>query len=243
MCFVSWLKLLYTDASAVVKVGGALSVKAPVRRGIRQDCPLSVWKMVFEVSRDIRGSTEWILEEPLLYNPLIQTRLLSSAGVRACLLRKGCTKLGHCMDVNGWKSPIELGEVTGLQSCRVVARLLEEVKSALPRCWQEEGCRDSKQEHFLFLAWSAEVSAGVKYRTSKRRKMCLLNDVGTVKRAVWKTRKNKARGAGCASPELRVKWLMAGRIRVEHEYCRRVEQVEVLVDVWGQSDVLIATLT
>ncbi|KAL6457542.1 hypothetical protein MHYP_G00345050 [Metynnis hypsauchen] len=54
----------------------------------------------FEVSR-------WILEEPLLHNPLIQTRLLSSASVRACLLRKGCTKLEHRMDVNGWKSPVE----------------------------------------------------------------------------------------------------------------------------------------
>ncbi|KAL7838010.1 hypothetical protein AOLI_G00264140 [Acnodon oligacanthus] len=96
-----------------------------------------VWKTAFEVSRDVQGSTEWILEEPLLYNPLIQTQLLSSAGVRACLLRKGCTKLGHCMDVNGWKSPVELGEVMGLQSCRVVARLLEEVKSALPGCYRE----------------------------------------------------------------------------------------------------------
>ncbi|KAL7882536.1 hypothetical protein SRHO_G00001940 [Serrasalmus rhombeus] len=73
------------------------------------------------------------------------TRLLSSANVRACLLRKGCTKLGHCMDVNGWKSPVELREVTGPQSCRVVARLLEEVKSAFSGCYRELMARRGMQ--------------------------------------------------------------------------------------------------
>ncbi|KAI4872000.1 hypothetical protein NFI96_008836 [Prochilodus magdalenae] len=39
--FMSWVRLLYTDASCLIKVGGGLSLPVPVRRGIRQGCPLS----------------------------------------------------------------------------------------------------------------------------------------------------------------------------------------------------------
>lgn len=39
--FISWIKLLYHDVSTLVKVGGGLSASIPVRRGIRQGCPLS----------------------------------------------------------------------------------------------------------------------------------------------------------------------------------------------------------
>lgn len=39
--FLCWLKLLYTGASGVVKVGGVLSQSFPVTRGIRQGCPIS----------------------------------------------------------------------------------------------------------------------------------------------------------------------------------------------------------
>ncbi len=39
--FISWIKMLYNDASAMLKVGGGLSRPIPVLRGIRQGCPLS----------------------------------------------------------------------------------------------------------------------------------------------------------------------------------------------------------
>jgi len=39
--FISWIKLLYTGASALLKVGGGLSYPVFVNRGIRQGCPLS----------------------------------------------------------------------------------------------------------------------------------------------------------------------------------------------------------
>lgn len=39
--FISWIKLLYTGASALLKVGGGLSCPVLVHRGIRQGCPLS----------------------------------------------------------------------------------------------------------------------------------------------------------------------------------------------------------
>lgn len=39
--FISWVKLLYTHASCLVKAGGGLSTPVQVGRGIRQGCPLS----------------------------------------------------------------------------------------------------------------------------------------------------------------------------------------------------------
>ncbi len=39
--FLSWVKLLYSGASCMVKVGGGLSCPIPVGRGIRQGCPIS----------------------------------------------------------------------------------------------------------------------------------------------------------------------------------------------------------
>ena len=39
--FVSWVKLLYSGASVVLKVGGGLSCPVRASRGIRQGCPLS----------------------------------------------------------------------------------------------------------------------------------------------------------------------------------------------------------
>ena len=39
--FLSWVKLLYNDPCCVVKVGGGLSRPVPVKRGIRQGCPIS----------------------------------------------------------------------------------------------------------------------------------------------------------------------------------------------------------
>ncbi len=39
--FIAWVSLLYSNASCMVKVGGGLSRPIPVKRGIRQGCPIS----------------------------------------------------------------------------------------------------------------------------------------------------------------------------------------------------------
>lgn len=80
----------------------------------------------------------WTPEEPLFFNPMIQTRLLSSISVRRCLLRNGVQKLEHLLDERGWKSIEALQEMTGLKSLRLVSKLKEEVCNALPsscRTW------------------------------------------------------------------------------------------------------------
>lgn len=39
--FLSWIRILYTDAVSMVKIGGSLSVPIQMKRGIRQGCPMS----------------------------------------------------------------------------------------------------------------------------------------------------------------------------------------------------------
>ncbi len=39
---------------------------------------LKAWQNNFNVNRDLSHPSDWIMGEPLLYNPLIQTRTLSS---------------------------------------------------------------------------------------------------------------------------------------------------------------------
>lgn len=39
--FLSWIKVLYHDASCLIKVGGGLSVPVKMEKGIRQGCPMS----------------------------------------------------------------------------------------------------------------------------------------------------------------------------------------------------------
>ncbi len=67
------------------------------------------------------------------FNPMIQTRLLSSVSVRTCLLRNGVLKLGYILDERGWKSREALQEIAGLKSVRFVSKLKEEICNALPR--------------------------------------------------------------------------------------------------------------
>lgn len=58
----------------------------------------------------------WTPEELLFFNPMIQTRQLSSVSVRTCLLRNGVQKLGHLLDKRGWKSTEALQEMTGMNA-------------------------------------------------------------------------------------------------------------------------------
>ncbi len=59
---------------------------------------LLAWRTVFRVERAVDDQGFWTPEEPLFFNPMIQTRLLSSVSVRTCLLRNGVLKLGHLLD-------------------------------------------------------------------------------------------------------------------------------------------------
>lgn len=96
-----------------------------------------VWRNVLKVDRDRSSSIHWAPEEPLFFNNMIQTRLLSSVSVRACLLRNGIVKLGHLMDKDGWKSVENIKEVTGLRSQRLVSKMMEEISLAVQRTYGE----------------------------------------------------------------------------------------------------------
>ncbi len=83
---------------------------------------LQTWKNVIRTERNVDNLEYWAREEPLFFNPLIQTRLLSSVTVRKCLLKNGTVKLDHLLNKDGWKSLEELKEATGLRSSRLVSK-------------------------------------------------------------------------------------------------------------------------
>ncbi len=56
---------------------------------------LKAWQNYFNVNRDLSQPKDWIMGEHLLYNPLIQTRTLSSESFINCLLRAGLKKIGN----------------------------------------------------------------------------------------------------------------------------------------------------
>ncbi len=73
---------------------------------------LQTWKNVIRTERNVDNLEYWAREEQLFFNPLIQTRLLSSVTVRKCLLKNGTVKLDHLLNKEGWKSLEELKEAS-----------------------------------------------------------------------------------------------------------------------------------
>lgn len=51
---------------------------------------LQSWKTVFKVDRSSDDTGHWVLEEPLFFNPMIQTRLLSSECIYSFEAEWGC---------------------------------------------------------------------------------------------------------------------------------------------------------
>ncbi|KAK3533098.1 hypothetical protein QTP70_006780 [Hemibagrus guttatus] len=54
---------------------------------------LHTWRTVIRTERDMDNLEQWTPEEPLFFNPFIQSRLLFSVSIRKCLLGNGITKL------------------------------------------------------------------------------------------------------------------------------------------------------
>ncbi len=90
------------------------------------------WRTVFKMERDVDEPGSWIKEEPLFFNSMVQTRLLSSVSMCACLQRHGIVKLGQLLKNDQWESVETLKEVTGLKSARLTEKLVEEIVNALP---------------------------------------------------------------------------------------------------------------
>lgn len=97
---------------------------------------LRAWNAILKMERDIDNTGQWVFEEPLFFNSLIRTRLLSSRSIQRNLLKHGVTKLGHLIKEDGWKSAEQLKDVTGLRSLRLVLKLKEEIEEALPNVYR-----------------------------------------------------------------------------------------------------------
>ncbi|MCJ8730194.1 hypothetical protein PDJAM_G00181370 [Pangasius djambal] len=94
---------------------------------------LESWR-VFSLSRTPDAAAGvWLLEEHLFDNPLLQSRLLSSASLCSRLRTTGCMKLGHLVSID----PAALAERTGIRSHRTLDQLTAEIRRSLPAGHQE----------------------------------------------------------------------------------------------------------
>ncbi|KAK3515396.1 hypothetical protein QTP70_018899, partial [Hemibagrus guttatus] len=75
----------------------------------------------------------WLLEEALLNNSLLQSRLLSSASLCSCLRTARCMKLGHLVGID----QAALVERTGIRSHQTLGQLRAEIWRSLPAEHQE----------------------------------------------------------------------------------------------------------
>lgn len=88
----------------------------------------------------------WIEEEPLFFNPIIQTRLLSSMSVHACLQRHSIVKLGQLLNKNCWESAETLKEVIGFKCSRLTEKITEEIVNALPSSYRRSIGHETSSE-------------------------------------------------------------------------------------------------
>lgn len=91
---------------------------------------LQAWTKTFNTKK--RLSKYGVMEEPILYNSVIQGVLISSKSVQTNMLMNKCTKLRDLMNHNGWKSLEEVMELTELWSKWLASRFLEEVQTSSP---------------------------------------------------------------------------------------------------------------
>lgn len=100
--------------------------------------------------------------EPLLYNPLIQTRTLSSGALTNCLFRAGLTKIGNLHHLGGLKTAAALQCDTGIRFLCLLQQVLEEVQNVLPGTCREaldvQQCQDwEKNYQFPSISMSVVV--------------------------------------------------------------------------------------
>ncbi|KAK3527705.1 hypothetical protein QTP86_034618, partial [Hemibagrus guttatus] len=97
---------------------------------------LHTWRTVIRTERDMDNLEQWTPEEPLFFNPCMQSRLPSSVSTRKCLLGNSITKPGHLLNEEGWIPTEELKAVTGLRSSHLAAKLQEELCNTLPSSYR-----------------------------------------------------------------------------------------------------------
>ena len=92
---------------------------------------LRAWRTVLNVRRDCSQLYGTVVEEPLFYNPAIQSRILSSVSVQRILTTAGLTKLAGLRSAGQWKTAAGLYQDTGIKSLHLMDKLVE-VMNRLP---------------------------------------------------------------------------------------------------------------
>ncbi|KAJ8357074.1 hypothetical protein SKAU_G00198680 [Synaphobranchus kaupii] len=93
---------------------------------------LQAWYQTLRLSRGTTCPEGWVLQEPLVHNPMLPMGLLQSINIQTCLHTAGVTKLGDLVCGGGWRSASELARVVGMRSTRLMQQLLEGIHAAIP---------------------------------------------------------------------------------------------------------------
>lgn len=92
---------------------------------------LNAWQ-IFIVKRELTEVTqEWVLEEPLVYNPLL-VEILKSKACSTRLIQAGICKICHLRIQDSWISAEKLAEKINVHSVRFIEKLLYEVQKLFP---------------------------------------------------------------------------------------------------------------
>jgi len=95
----------------------------------------NVWQ-IFMVKRELSEVTyDWVLEEPLIFNPLFSNGMIQSKGISASFVKAGICKIGHLRIWHKWITAEELALNVGIHSVRTVEHFLTEIQEyvmALP---------------------------------------------------------------------------------------------------------------
>uniref|UniRef100_A0A4W5P160 Reverse transcriptase domain-containing protein n=1 Tax=Hucho hucho TaxID=62062 RepID=A0A4W5P160_9TELE len=91
---------------------------------------LNAWQ-IFIVKRELSEVThEWVLEEPLIFNPLLSSVMLQAKGVCASLVKAGICQICHLRSRDKWISAEKLASKMGIHSVRTVEKLLVEIQES-----------------------------------------------------------------------------------------------------------------
>jgi len=88
----------------------------------------NVWQ-IFMVKRELSEVTyDWVLEEPLIFNPLFSNGMLQSKGISASFVKARICKIGHLRIWDKWITAEELALKVGIHSVRTVEHFLTEIQ-------------------------------------------------------------------------------------------------------------------
>ncbi len=112
----------------------------------------------------------WLKEEPLLFNPALDSDVFKSDTFRKAMWAANMTKIGHLKDKKSWISPENLALKLGIKSVRLAQNTLTRILECLPQDYRlAMENSDEEENNFPDLFFSAQTG------TWQEKEGCLLS--------------------------------------------------------------------